>query len=170
MPSPVEIRPPERDEIDAVVDMWVALATDQREYGSHLLSAANRAAVGESFARDLVVGGLRIAAGAGEGNGDGGGDELLGFVSFALDTGRYETDVVRGVVRNLYVRPAVRGRGVGGRLLDAAERELASEGVEIVRLEAMAGNDEARRFYEARGYAPHRVEFEKRVESDTRRD
>ena len=133
MSAGVEVRPPEPDEIEAVVDMWVALARDQREYGSHLLSAENRAAVGESFARELVVGGLRVADGA-VADGDVEGDGLLGFVSFALDTGSYETDVVRGVVRNLYVRPGARRRGGGGRLLDAAEGELASQGADTVRL------------------------------------
>lgn len=156
----MEVRPPEPDEIEAVTDMWVALAADQRGHGSHLLADANRATVRESFARLLAVGGLRVAVDAAP----------VGFVSFALDAGRYERDRRRGVVRNLYVRPDRRGRGVGRRLLDAAERALAAEGVEVVALEAMAGNDDARRFYERRGYAPHRVEFEKRVESDTRRD
>jgi ribosomal protein S18 acetylase RimI-like enzyme len=156
----VEVRAPEPDELDAVVDMWVALAAGQRDHGSHLLAEANRAAVGETFARDLVVGGLRVAA----------SDDLHGFVSFALDTGQYEEDHVRGVVRNLYVRPESRGEGVGSRLLDAAEAALAAKGAEAVRLEAMATNDAAREFYERRGYSPHRVAFEKRVESDTRRD
>ncbi|MFB6081155.1 MAG: GNAT family N-acetyltransferase [Haloferacaceae archaeon] len=160
MSAHVEVRPPEPDEVEAVTDMWVALAADQRDHGSHLFAAANRAAIGEALARQLVVGGLRVAAGD-----DG---DLLGFVSFALDAGRYESDAVRGVVRNIYVHPGARNRGVGGRLLDAAEEALAAEGAEVIRLEAMAANDAARRFYERRGYAPHRVEFEKRVESDTR--
>ncbi|MFB6301966.1 MAG: GNAT family N-acetyltransferase [Haloferacaceae archaeon] len=156
----MEVRPPDSDELDAVVDMWVALAAGQREHGSHLLPGANRAAVGETFARQLVVGGLYVAA----------ADGLLGFVSFALDTGRYEEDRTRGVVRNLYVRPESREEGVGSRLLDAAEEALATKGAETIRLEAMADNDDARGFYRRRGYDPHRVAFEKRVESDTRRD
>ncbi|MFB6281026.1 MAG: GNAT family N-acetyltransferase [Haloferacaceae archaeon] len=155
-----EVRPPEPDELDAVVDMWVELAADQREHGSHLLAGANRAAIGETFARQLVVGGLRVAV----------ADGPVGFVSFAPDTGRYEEDHTRGVVRNLYVRPAFRDRGIGSRLLAAAESALAADGADAVRIEAMADNEAARAFYERRGYDPHRVAFEKRVESDTRRD
>ncbi|MFB6304129.1 MAG: GNAT family N-acetyltransferase [Haloferacaceae archaeon] len=160
---PVDVRPPEPDEVETVAELWVALAADQRAHGSHLLPDANRAAVRETLARLLVVGGLRVAVPEGTA-------EPVGFVSFALDAGRYEQDCRRGAVRNLYVRPDHRGCGVGGRLLDAAERALADEGADVVALEAMAANDDARRFYERRGYAPHRVEFEKRVESDTRRD
>jgi hypothetical protein len=33
----------------------------------------------------------------------------------------------------------------------------------VVALEAMAANDEARRFYRERGYTPHRVELQTRV-------
>lgn len=89
---------------------------------------------------------------------------VLGFVMFGLETGGYEQDVTRGVVHNLYVRPAHRGRGVGSRLLAAAERELAARDADVVSLEAMMANQAAVRFYERNGYRRHRVELEKRLD------
>lgn len=87
--------------------------------------------------------------------------EPLGFVMFSFETGRYSQDVTRGVVDNLYVRPGVRNRGVGSALLAAAERSLREAGADLVSLDAMAENENARRFYRRHGYAPHRIEFEK---------
>jgi ribosomal protein S18 acetylase RimI-like enzyme len=89
---------------------------------------------------------------------------VLGFVMFGLETGGYEQDVTRGVVHNLYVRPAYRDRGVGSRLLAAAERELAARDADVVSLEAMMANQAAVRFYERNGYRRHRVELEKRLD------
>jgi ribosomal protein S18 acetylase RimI-like enzyme len=89
---------------------------------------------------------------------------VLGFVMFGLETGGYEQDVTRGVIHNLYVRPAHRDRGIGSRLLAAAERELAARDADVVSLEAMMANQAAVRFYERNGYRRHRVELEKRLD------
>jgi ribosomal protein S18 acetylase RimI-like enzyme len=159
MPTHPEIRAATTDDLDGLVGLWVALAADQRPHGSHVRPDPNRAAAREGLARRVVGGGVRVA--------EAGGD-LVGFVSFEVETGRYKLDVDRGVVEDLYVVPAHRDAGVGGRLLDAAEAALRAAGADAVRLEAMADNDGARRFYERRGYRPHRVAFEKGLESDTR--
>jgi ribosomal protein S18 acetylase RimI-like enzyme len=140
------------DAADAVADLWVALAEGQRDHGSHLRAAENRAAAREAAARHAVTGGLFLARE---------GDDLVGFCTADIDTGGYEMDATRGVVRNLYVRPATRGRGVGGALLAAAEAHLAEQGADVLSLEAMADNEAARRFYRRHGYRSHRVELEK---------
>ena len=93
--------------------------------------------------------------------------ELVGFVTFGVESSNYEQDVVRGVVQNIYVVPARRGEGIGSALLDAAEERLAAAGADAVSLEVMAANADARRFYRRHGYASHRVELEKSVENDT---
>jgi ribosomal protein S18 acetylase RimI-like enzyme len=148
----VEIERPEPDEVDAIVELWVALASDQRSHDSHILPEPNRGVIRDTLARHAVTGGLRAARHS---------DEVVGFVSFELERGAYESDETRGVVRNVYVAPAYRDRGIGSDLLDAAETALADAGATVVALEAMAGNDRAREFYRNRGYAPHRVQFEK---------
>jgi ribosomal protein S18 acetylase RimI-like enzyme len=154
----VDIGPAERDDLDRLAEMWVDLATEQRELGSHLATTENRATIRDALARYLVVDGLQVAR----------GEELVGFVMYDFETGTYEQDVRRGVVRNLYVVPSRRDEGVGTRLLARAETALADAGADVVALETLAGNDAARRFYERHGYESHRVELEKRVETDTR--
>ncbi|UPW00448.1 GNAT family N-acetyltransferase [Halorussus gelatinilyticus] len=153
---------------DAAADLWVELAEGQREYDSHLLPAENRQTLRESIAQHAVADELLVAR-ADESDADGESDdrEIVGFVTVDIESSGYEQDAVRGVVRNIYVVPARRGEGVGSALLDAAETRLAEAGADAVSLDVMAENADARRFYRRHGYAPHRVELEKSVESDT---
>jgi ribosomal protein S18 acetylase RimI-like enzyme len=145
-------------DLDRLVDQWVDLARDQRAYGSHLAGEDNRTPVRESLAHHVVTDGVRVARVD---------DAIVGFVTFGLERGEYEQTVTRGVVHNLFVAPAARGRGLGSALLAAAESELIDGGADVVSLEAMARNEGARRFYERHGYDVHRVELEKRVRNDT---
>ena len=144
---------------DAVADLWVALAADQRRHGSHLRTDTNRDAIRESVARHAAADGLTVARDDGA---------IVGFVRFAVEHGPLAQDCTRGVVRDLYVVPERRGEGVGGRLLDAAEAALRDRGVGVVAVEALADNADAIRFYERRGYRSHRIEFEREVENDKR--
>lgn len=166
----MEIVPATTEDVDAVADLWVDLAADQRAHGSHLLAAPNREAVRETVARRAVVDVLLVARGSDADRGEGVAPALgstdgpiRGFVSATVESGTYEQDVTRGVVDNLYVEPPARGRGLGGDLLAGAEAALIDIGVDTVALEVMADNAAARRFYEHHGYEPHRVELEKRV-------
>ncbi|GGJ02621.1 GNAT family N-acetyltransferase [Halobellus salinus] len=155
--TPVEIERPDPGDVDAVVDLWVALASDQRRYDSHIRPEPNRGVIRDTLARHAVTGELRTARHDGD---------VVGFVSFELERGAYESDETRGIVRNIYVDPGYRDRGIGGALLGAAETALADAGATVVALEAMAGNDSAQGFYRRRGYAPHRVQFEKPLDGE----
>jgi len=143
---------------DAVADLWVELARDQRRHGSHLRADANRDTVRRSLAEHAADGGLLVAR----------DDGLVGFVCFRIERGPLVQDCTRGVVRDLYVRAGRRGERVGTQLLDAAEATLDDRGVDTVAVEALAPNEDAVRFYERRGYRPHRIEFEREVENDKR--
>lgn len=147
----------EHEDLDAVTDMWVSLADGQRAYGSHLVSEDNRGRIRRSLARHVVTGGL-LAASV--------GDRLVGFVMYSMEHGEYEQDVARGVVHNLFVEPDYRGIGIGSTLLERAETDLEAKGAEVVALEVLAANEGAHTFYERCGYVPHRIEYEKRVETD----
>jgi ribosomal protein S18 acetylase RimI-like enzyme len=154
-------------DVEVLADLWVDLARDQLDYGSHLRPSSNRGLVRDTIAHHVTTDGLLVARAADDAERD-----IVGFVMFSLETGQYDQDVVRGVIQNLYVLPNYRGAGVGGALLTAAETALADADADVVTLDAMAENEAARRFYRRHGYDAHRVELEKRVESDnkTRQD
>ncbi|MDP6788748.1 MAG: GNAT family acetyltransferase [Rhodospirillales bacterium] len=59
----------------------------------------------------------------------------------------------RGWLYYLAVDPAMRHRGLGGRMVDHAETWLGARGVAKVNLMIRDGNTEAAAFYEAVGYA-----------------
>jgi ribosomal protein S18 acetylase RimI-like enzyme len=153
----MEITAPETDDADAIADAWVDLAAGQRRYGSLLRAEANREAVREAITRSIVVGGLLAAY----------DPDLVGFVMFGPESGTYEQRAEKGVVENLYVVPGRQGEGIGTALLEAAEETLAAGGAEVITLDVMADNDDARRFYRKRGYDPHRVTMTRAVKSDT---
>jgi len=57
-------------------------------------------------------------------------------------------------VETLSVAPAVRGRGVGTALLEAVTDEVTRLGIAQLKLEVVAGNSQALRFYQRHGFAP----------------
>jgi len=146
------------EDVSELADRWVELAESQRAFGSHLLAEENHEAVRDAFARQAVADRLLVARDEGA---------IAGFVSFTTESGAYEQDTDRGVVRNIYVVPDRRGEGIGSELLGAAESALVEAGAETIALDVLADNDAARRFYRRHGYRPQRIELEKRPESDT---
>ena len=64
---------------------------------------------------------------------------------------RLETDPF-AEIGGLVVDRSHRGRGVGAALLDAAEAWAAARGLRAMRIRSNIVRDEARRFYENRGY------------------
>lgn len=144
------------DDVGAVTELWVALAREQRAHGSHLLAAENREQARDLVAQYVHTGDCAVARSGGQ---------PVGFVMFHVETGFFETDATRGVVDNVYVLPDVRGEGVGSALLDYAEAQLREGGADVLAVEALWDNEAARRLYERRGYAPHRVTMEKSADS-----
>ncbi|MFB6255125.1 MAG: N-acetyltransferase, partial [Haloplanus sp.] len=57
----VTVEPAVPGDADAIADLWVALAADQRRHGSHLCADANRDAIRESLARHAAADGLTLA-------------------------------------------------------------------------------------------------------------
>lgn len=147
-------------DLDALVEAWVTLATEQRDHGSHVRAESNREAMRESLSQSIVVDDVLVARSDGE---------IVGFVTLQVERGRLEQDVTRGIVPYLFVAPDRRGEGIGAELLDMAESRLVEQGADVVSLEVMADNEAARRFYRRHGYDLHRVTMEKptSVESDT---
>jgi len=162
----VIVEVPDSDAATDLGDLWVELAAEQCQHGSHLLAERNRASITENIRRAIVARGMYVArAGADDDVGAGPGT-ILGFVMFTSDTEVMATDATRGTIENLYVRPDYRDQEIGSQLIAAAEAALAERGVDVIKLEVLAANDAARRFYRRHGYEPHRVQLEKPAESD----
>jgi len=104
------------------------------QYGITTLEAARRA-VEAMLART----GLGFVAE------DAGG--VIGFVVYAVEG----TFVHSGYVQSVAVAPGAQRRGVGGRLMEAAEAAILGRGPNVFLL-VSAQNTGAQRFYERRGY------------------
>jgi len=139
---------------DAIADLWVQLASDQLDHGSHLEPAANRQRIRNSLLRHAIAGTLVVARED---------STLLGFATCSVESGGYEQDIRRGVIENLYVVPERRDVGIGTQLLERAEAILRERNCDIAALEVMANNDAARKFYHRQGYTPHRIELEREL-------
>lgn len=76
---------------------------------------------------------------------DAGG--VVGFVVYAIEG----TFVYSGYVQSVAVAPDAQRRGVGGRLMEAAEAAILGRGPNVFLLVSQ-WNTDAQRFYERRGY------------------
>lgn len=144
-------------ELDAVYELVLRLAESQRAMASRLDLKDNPLSLRLHLARQLVDDGVIIALD---------GAQLIGVVTFhRLDDSLGRTESI-GLIEHLFVDADHRDRGIGGTLLEHAEQALIDRGVSIVELEVMAVNTDAWRFYETRGYRPHRIRLSKRVGGD----
>lgn len=73
----------------------------------------------------------------------------IGVTWIDLPPNMHTTSARRGYILNLFVDPAHRGVGVGGRLLERVLEACRESGVDSVALHA---SDDARQLYESRGF------------------
>lgn len=79
-------------------------------------------------------------------------EQLLGYL-IAVRVLSVEHQGIMAEIDELFVLPEERSRGVGARLLAAAEAALAKQGCVRLQLQLGMANETARAFYERRGYA-----------------
>lgn len=88
---------------------------------------------------------------------EGEANKLIGQV-FVLLNSEFDPQLANGedraFIHSFRVRPEFRNRGLGARLLQAAETDLLSRNFKIVGLNVADDNVAARRFYERLGYRP----------------
>jgi GNAT superfamily N-acetyltransferase len=87
------------------------------------------------------------------------GGEVVGFAS--ASTVEHFAGEVDAYVGELVVAAPAEGRGVGGRLLEAAEAWAREQGFRCLTLTTGAANDRARAFYAARGFLEEDVKLTK---------
>jgi ribosomal protein S18 acetylase RimI-like enzyme len=88
-------------------------------------------------------------------------DVVVGYALVCIEDGPDDTFPVGERYAELYslsVAPEQRRRGIGTRLLDSVDRELARRAIHDLKVAVMVGNDGAARLYERRGlHAAERV-------------
>lgn len=139
-------------DLEAVLALWRDLAQEQRRYGSHVEVEASAEAIRERLGRRIVEGTVILAEDD---------DGIVGFVTARATRGVLSRSSSIGIVPYLYVAPERRGSGVGTALLDRAEDRLRERGADVVELEVLGANVDARRFYRDRGYHAHRIRLAK---------
>jgi ribosomal protein S18 acetylase RimI-like enzyme len=68
-----------------------------------------------------------------------------------------------GYISDTFVMPALRGRGIAGHLIRAAEVHLRATGVTRLRIGVLAANRSAQRAYSKSGVEPYELTLEKRL-------
>lgn len=95
------------------------------------------------------------------------GGELCGFVTVLTQVQSEEPDdgdMEYGLISDLAVLEKFRGRGVGRKLLAAAESFARSENVGWLRIGVIAGNQVAEKLYASLGFSPWHIESEKNLQ------
>lgn len=134
-------------DLDAIVAAWRTFVTEQRAHGSRVDPDRSEPAIRNRLVEWIIDDGVSVAEVE---------ERVVGFVCFHRTSGFLARDVAIGFISYLYVDQSYRGRGIGRRLMERAEQELADRGVDVVELEVLADNRPALAFYESVGYAPHR--------------
>ncbi len=82
---------------------------------------------------------------------------VAGFCSYGPPQGE-ESCETTGELYTLYLRPGMERQGIGSRLLQHTEDDMAANGIMDAMLWVLRANTAARRFYEARGWTPTEAE------------
>lgn len=154
------------DDLDDIVAQWSALVASQRDFGSHIRAEGNLTAARDVLGQHVAADRVAVARPLPGFDDRSSAEQILGFVTFYVETGLYEQTETRGIVENIYVIPDARGRGVGSALLKDAEDRLIERGAEVGALSVLAGNQDGQEFYRSHGYEPHRITVERAFDLD----
>ena len=123
-------------------DTLVSLAREFHREDGHVIEEAGETALiqitqGEPFARAGIAWQESHAVGY-----------VVITLGYSVEYGRRD-----GFIDDLYLVPAVRGQGLGRKLLDFALARAAELGIRTLHLEVEAGNASATRLYRSVGFA-----------------
>lgn len=91
---------------------------------------------------------------------DGGSLTGLVFCEMWPNLAIYDIEEI-GYIPELFVTETERGKGVGTKLLKAAEKHFKERGVRDLRIETIAHYETNQAYYEARGFTPFLIELRK---------
>ncbi|MES2314414.1 MAG: GNAT family N-acetyltransferase [Patescibacteria group bacterium] len=93
------------------------------------------------------------------------GDEYVGYLIGGMAAPEdYRTIKSAAELENMYVKDSMRGKGIGGKLVQQFEDWCKEKGVEVIRVVASAENAAAIKFYEAHGAKPVSLTLEKKID------
>jgi GNAT superfamily N-acetyltransferase len=161
---PVEIRALGKADLDALESLWLSLHHHHQAVSPYLApfvtDAASWPIIEALLAKSAEAGLVLAAVEAGR---------IVGFVSAGIyscsellsyaDT--WVTDARVAEIKFLVIDKNKRGKGIGRVLTDAIDQVLADKGVRDQFVGAIAPNEGAIRFYEARGFRPAWLELMK---------
>jgi GNAT superfamily N-acetyltransferase len=141
------IRPATLDDVPALATLWEDLSREQMEMGAPLSLASDAAA---AWSASIRTGLGRYVFGWVAAN----GNVLSGFAVIRLKPAPayFGGDPV-GEISVLFVAPAWRGRGLGGRLVKAAAVQLLGLGAVAVEAQVYEANPAALSFWRSHGFA-----------------
>ena len=134
------------EELDAVCGLVEAANAEMRARGIDQWD--EEYPTREDFAQDIKTGSLYIVSEDGE-------TAAVYVISEEAEDAYKECDWENAnpcVLHRLCVSPERQGRGLGKRILDRVERQLADMGYDSVRLDVFSKNPRAMRLYEKNGY------------------
>ncbi len=82
-------------------------------------------------------------------------NEVVGYIRIVVVENRILASKRLGVIKELYVLPPFRGRGIASRLIAEAQERLGDMGVKHISAEFPAANYVAERFYRALSFRPY---------------
>jgi ribosomal protein S18 acetylase RimI-like enzyme len=146
--------------VDHLEPLWLALHEHHLRISPRLAGMPARS-TDESWARRRAVyiesakapGTFVLAAEA--------DNELVGYAFVTVSAGysSWNSGEWQAQLETLSVAPAMRGKGVGERLLAAVCERLAKAGIETISLSAICANEGAHRFYERHGFRRAEIVF-----------
>ncbi len=155
-PSEPEISVAGTERIDGLEPLWLALHRHHRAVATVPVQPDDR------LSWELCRAGYHRHIAAGDGflvvAGKPGAE--VGYAMVVVRSGPDDTYPFAGrfaEVVTLVVSPDERGSGIGTRLLDAVDAELARRGIRDQIIAVMAGNTAAQRLYERRGFVAAEV-------------
>jgi ribosomal protein S18 acetylase RimI-like enzyme len=89
-------------------------------------------------------------------------DEFAGFIHLQSKSDHFTNESV-GYIADIAVHPGHEGKGVAGRLLDAAQTWAIGRGMKTITLQVFEGNSRAARLYEKHGFSRDVIQYTKAI-------
>ena len=82
-------------------------------------------------------------------------NEVVGYIRVVISENRILASKRIGIIKELYVIPQYRGRGIASRLITEAQERLSDRGVKHISAEFPTANYVAEKFYKSLSFRPY---------------